>query len=406
MTNQQIDELGIFSGVPRFEQPLHVGRPNIGDRNMLMRRIDQVLDSRWLTNHGPMVGEFESRVAEFLGVEHVVATCNGTITLEILIRALGLTGEVIVPSATFIATAHALQWQEITPVFCDIDPRSHNIDPAMLEKLITPRTSGILGVHLWGRPCDVDALQHLATRHGLRLIFDSSHAFGCTHNGTMVGNFGDAETFSFHATKVVNTFEGGAVATNDEALAKKIRLMTNFGFAGYDEVIYIGTNGKMQEVSAAMGLCSLDEFGSFVERNRSNYEAYREQLSRIPGVQIVRFDEHEQNNFHYVVVEVDDVVTGISRDEIVKVMHGDNIIARRYFYPGCHRMEPYRSYFPHAGLLLGNTEWLFDRVLVLPTGTTVGTDEVTGVCEVLRTLVEFAPEVRDRMSAMASNGSA
>ncbi|MEI2422502.1 DegT/DnrJ/EryC1/StrS family aminotransferase, partial [Arthrospira platensis SPKY2] len=173
--------------------------------------------------------------------------CNGTIALEILIRATELKGEVIVPSFTFIATAHALQWQEITPVFCDIDPKTHTLDPLAVEKMITPRTSGIIGVHVWGQPCNIEALTEIANQHNLKLVFDASHAFGCSYQGTMIGNFGEAEVFSFHATKFVNTFEGGAVVTNNDELAAKIRLMKNFGFAGFDNVIYIGTNGKMDE---------------------------------------------------------------------------------------------------------------------------------------------------------------
>ena len=180
--------------------------------------------------------------------------CNATVALEIAIRAMGMSGEVIVPSFTFVATAHALQWQEITPVFCDIDPRTHNLDPNRIEEMITPRTTGIIGVHVWGRPCAVDALAEIAQRRHLKLLFDAAHAFGCSYQGQMIGNFGDAEVFSFHATKFFNTFEGGAVVTNDDELAAKMRLMKNFGFHGYDNVIYVGTNGKMSEVSAAMGL--------------------------------------------------------------------------------------------------------------------------------------------------------
>jgi dTDP-4-amino-4,6-dideoxygalactose transaminase len=164
--------------------------------------------------------------------------CNATIALEIAIRALELRGEVIVPAYTFIATAHSLQWQEITPVFADMDPRTHNIDPGSIERLITPRTTGIIGVHVWGRPCDVEGLERLANRHHLKVLYDAAHAFGCSHRGRKIGGFGSCEVFSFHATKFINSFEGGAVVTNDHALADRLRLMRNFGFAGYDNVIY------------------------------------------------------------------------------------------------------------------------------------------------------------------------
>jgi len=175
-----VSSLAIFGGKPAFVEPLHVGRPNVGNRNMFDARVKDILDRRWLTNAGVYVNDFELRVAQFVGVEHCVAMCNGTVALEIAIRALGMTGEVIVPSFTFIATIHALQWQGITPVFCDINPATHNIDPLKVEQLITPRTTGIIGVHLWGRPCASDELTEIAQRHGLKLLFDSSHAFGCS----------------------------------------------------------------------------------------------------------------------------------------------------------------------------------------------------------------------------------
>ena len=219
-----------------------------------------------------------------IGVRHCVAMCNATIALEIAIRALGLKGEVILPSYTFVATAHALQWQEITPVFADLDPRTHNIDPASIERLITPRTTGIIGVHVWGRPCDTAALEGIAARRGLKLMFDAAHAFGCSHAGRMIGGFGTCEVLSFHATKFLNSFEGGAIVTNDDALADQMRLMRNFGFVDYDRVIYVGTNGKMTEICAAMGLTSLEAMDDIIAINKRNYEAYRRGLSGLPGI--------------------------------------------------------------------------------------------------------------------------
>jgi dTDP-4-amino-4,6-dideoxygalactose transaminase len=358
MRKHKHTDLAIFGGQPAFKEMLHVGRPNIGNRESLLARVNDILDHRWLTNRGIYVREFEQRIADFLGVKHCIAMCNGTVALEIAVRALGMKGEVIVPSFTFIATAHCLQWQEITPVFCDIDADTYTIDPTSLERLITPRTTGIIGVHLWGRSCDVEGLESIARKHNLTLLFDASHAFGCSHRGKLIGGLGDAEVFSFHATKFVNTLEGGAVTTNDDTLAEKMRLMKNFGFAGLDNVIYLGTNGKMNEVSAAMGLCSLEALEEFIDCNRRNYHAYRENLTGVPGLGLRTYDEREANNFQYIVIEVDADKAGISRDELVVILHKENIRARRYFYPGCHRMEPYRSYYPNAGLLLPETRLL------------------------------------------------
>ncbi len=365
---------------PLFEHPLHVGKPNIGDREQFLARVGRMFDEAWLTNDGPLVRELEGRLATFIGVRHCIATCNGTVALELAIRALGLSGEVILPSLTFVATAHALRWQEITPVFCDIDPQTCCISPAGVEELITPRTTGIIGVHLYGRPCDVDGLRELADARDLRLMFDAAHAFGCAHAGRMLGGFGACEVFSFHATKVLNCFEGGAISTNDDALAERLRFMRNFGFAGEDRVFSVGTNGKMTEVSAAMGLTNLESLDAFVGRNRLNWNAYREGLARIPGIRLRRCGGSERGNFQYVIIEVDAERFGMTRDVLQERLKSQNVLARRYFYPGCHRLEPYRSEDPEAWRRLRHTEAFCERVLALPTGTQLGPLDIGRIC--------------------------
>lgn len=387
MTKEHIEELAFLGGRPEFDDFLHVGRPNIGDRANFMDRVGDMFDRHWLTNNGPLVQEFETRIAEFLNVKHCVAVCNATIALEIVARALDLRGEVIIPSFTFVATAHALHWQRITPVFCDVDPHTHNIDPVEAEKLITPRTTGIVGVHVWGRACDVNSLEFIARKHNLKLMFDAAHAFACSHQGQMIGGFGDAEVFSFHATKFFNSFEGGAVTTNDNLLARKMREMRNFGFSGLDGVIEVGTNGKMSEISAAMGLTSLESLDDFIAVNKRNYYAYKKGLLGIPGIKLVEYDGHEKNNFQYVVVEVDESQSGINRDLLVRVLHAENILARRYFYPGCHQMEPYRTLYPEAGERLLETEKLTDMVIQLPTGTAITEEIVFRICELIKFIV-------------------
>lgn len=377
-------DLAINGAFPAFDEPLHVGRPNVGDREAFLHRVGQVLDNHWLTNNGPMVQEFEQRIAEFLGVKHCVAMCNGTIALEIAIRALGLDGEVIVPSWTFIATAHALYWQGITPVFADIDPATHNLDPTAVRQMITPRTTGIIGVHLWGRAAPVDELQTIADEHGLKLMFDAAHAFGSTYKGKTIGRFGECEIFSFHATKAFNTMEGGAVTTNNDELAEAMRLTRNFGFKGYDNVIHPGTNGKMIEVCAAMGLTNLDDFDNIVAINQRNHASYKNALSGVPGISVLDYDAVERNSHHYVVIEVGKECPA-SRDEIIAALHAENILARKYFWPGCHNMQPYHDLFPHAGLMLPNTHDIAERVLVLPNGNSVAQDvieTIAAVCHV------------------------
>jgi len=384
---QTFQDLAINGAKPAFDEPLHVGRPNIGDRDAFMKYAEEIFDSRWLSNNGPMVQEFERRVADYHNVKHCVAMCNGTVALEIAIRALGLTGEVIIPSYTFIATAHALHWQAITPVFADIDPATHTLDPESVRSMITPRTSGIIGVHLWGRPSPVDALQDIADEHGLKLMFDAAHAFGCSYKGKKVGNFGACEILSFHATKFFNTFEGGAILTNDDELAETTRLMRNFGFSGVDNVIHPGTNGKMIEVAAAMGLVNLDAIDAVIEANKRNYQLYSEGLSSLSDISLLAFDESEHNNYQYVVMDVGENCP-ITRDQFIDALHAENVLARKYFWPGCHNMKPYRDLYPHAGLVLPNTELVAQRIIVLPTGVLMNENMILAVCRIIKLLLE------------------
>ncbi|MDH3532626.1 MAG: aminotransferase class I/II-fold pyridoxal phosphate-dependent enzyme [Gammaproteobacteria bacterium] len=382
-------DLAINGAAPAFAEPLHVGRPNIGDIGKFLDATRQLLEGGWLTNNGPLVRELERRVADYLGVKHCVATCNGTLALDIAIRALGLRGEVIVPSYTFIATAHALHWQGIVPVFADIDPHTHNLDPAAVRRRITPQTTGILGVHVWGRAAPIEELQAIADEHGLQLLFDAAHAFACSHRGQMLGNFGRAEVLSFHATKFFNTFEGGAVVTNDEALADALRLMRNFGFAGIDTVVAPGTNAKMTEICAAMGRANLEVVDTFIDTNRHNYAAYREALAGLPGLELLGFDDTEKNNYQYVILEAA-AACPVSRDQLVAALHAENVLARKYFWPGCHRMQPYRDLYPAAGSHLPVTEAVADRVLVLPTGTAVDVGDIAVIAAIIRQVVEGA----------------
>lgn len=400
---QAIDDLAFFGGRPAFAEQLHVGRPNIGDRQKFLSRVNDTLDRRWLTNDGRYVIEFEKRLAELTGVKHCIAMCNATIALEIVIRALGLKGQVIVPSFTFVATAHVLQWQEITPVFCDIDPQTHTIDPQKIEALITPETTGILAVNLWGWHCDIAALEEIARRRGLKLLFDSAHALGCSYKDRMIGGFGDAEVFSFHATKFVNSLEGGAVVTNDDEVAQKTRLMRNFGFVAYDQVASVGTNGKMSEVSAAMGLTNLESIDEFIAINRRNHKQYAEELAGLEGVTVVSNDDQEKCNYQYVVLEIDAAETIVSRDELMQILYRENILARRYFYPGCHRMAPYNSYL--SGLSLPQTERVCQRVLSLPTGTSISPADISTICGVIRMVVNNGREVSAKLRSQAATST-
>jgi dTDP-4-amino-4,6-dideoxygalactose transaminase len=369
--------------MPAFPSPLHVGRPNIGNRDAFLKRVEQILDNCWLTNNGQMVRELEQRIAARLGVKHCVAIVNGTLALEIAIRALGLSGEVIVPSWTFVATAHALHWQGITPVFTDIDPTTHNLSPAAVRGMITSRTTGIIGVHLWGRPAPVEELQAIADEHGLKLMFDAAHAFGNWHQGRCIGNFGACEVFSFHATKAFNTMEGGAVVTNDDELAEKIRLMRNFGFHGNDKVIYPGINGKMTEVCAAFGLTNLESLDDIFAASQRNYQAYAKNLTDIPGIRLLPHDENGCRNYQYVVLEVQEECK-VSRDEIIAALHQNNVLARKYFWPGVHAMQPYHDLFPHASLLLPETVKIAEKTIAMPNSTRINETTIEDIANIIR----------------------
>ena len=362
---------------------LYVGRPNIGNRERFLQRVNEMFDRRWLSNDGPLLKEFEQRITEVIGVKNAIAVCNATAGIELASRALDLKGEVIMPSYTFVATAHAFQWQEITPVFADMEPTTHNIDPAKIEALITPRTTGIVGVHVWGRACDTRAIERIAANHNLKVMYDASHAFGCSDGGRMLGSFGDCEVFSFHATKFINCFEGGVVTTNNDELAEKMRLMRNFGFVDFDKVVYLGINGKMSEVCAAMGLTNLEAMDEIIAVNKRNYLAYCEELRFVPGVSVLQYDPSEKNNYQYLVIEVDPNVCPRKRDEIIEALHAKNVIARKYFWPGCHRMEPYRTTQPNAAKNLRETERVAAQVIVLPTGQTVDEETISRVCGII-----------------------
>lgn len=376
---------------PAFAEPLHVGRPNMGDRTRFLARVGAALDRHWLTNNGPLAQEFEKRVADVAGTRFCVATCNGTSALQMMARACGIGpgDEVIVPSFTWVATAQAFEWIGAVPVFCDIDEESGTADAEHAARLVGPRTRGIVGVHIFGRPCDVSGLSELAERASVPLLFDAAHALGCTYRGRPIGGFGRAEMFSFHATKYVHAFEGGAVVTDHHDVALRARAMRQHGLDEDRRIAGPGTVARMHEISAAMGLTSLESIDRFTAANRRNQAAYRSGLAAVPGVRLREPEPGEKSNHQYVVVEVDAEACAVSRDEMQEVLTSHNVLARKYFHPACHQVEPYR-FAPgrHAPLPLPRSEALAERVLALPTGTAVGEAEIELVCAIIRETAE------------------
>lgn len=392
---KKIEDLAIFGGTPLFSNKITVNLPNIVDENDFFDRVKKTFKEKILTNDGPSVKELELEISSYLNVKHCILTCNGTIALQLVSKALDLRNEIIVPSFTFIATPHSMLWQGLVPVFCDVNEYTHNIDFKACEKLITDKTTAILGVHLWGRPCEIDELEKLATKYNIVLFFDSAHAFGSSYKHKMIGNFGRAEVFSFHATKFFHTFEGGAITTNDDMLASKIRNLRNFGFIEYDCVDGLGINAKMSEISAAMGLSNFKYIESLIENNRRKYLKYLQCLRKIKGLKMVEYDHDEKNNYQYIVVENDEEITGINRDSILKILHKENIFARRYFYPGCHKMEPYVNEFISDKSLHQNTDKLSRKLFVLPSGSDITFDTIEKISDVLDFISANSTKLKD-----------
>jgi len=303
----------------------------------------------------------ESMICDFTGAKHAIAVSNATRGLEIATRALDMDKGVIVPSFTFIATPNALLWQKSRPVFVDVSPGSFAIDPGQVEATITKRISGIVATHTFGYPCDVKRLGLIAEAYRVPIVYDAAHCIGVPG----IGANGNAEVFSFHATKIANSFEGGVITTNDPDLAYTCRLMRNFGFSDYGETSTYGINAKMSEIHAAMGIVSLAALDDFIDHNKWVYEQYKMRLGDI----VV---DKEGGNYHYMVILVDDA------ESLTRHLRNRNILARRYFHPGCHRLVPYTLSDPD--LSLPNTEELCEKVVCLPTGTSINEEDIERVC--------------------------
>ena len=326
-----------------FAEPVYVSRPMLPPLQEYTAELEQIWKTGWLTNSGQYHEMLEKRLGEYLCAAYLSLFNNGTTALLVACKALRLTGEVITTPFTFPATPHALSWNKITPVFCDVDPETLTIDPVALKQLITPHTSGILGVHVYGMPCDVRAIQEIADEYSLSVIYDAAHAFGAELDGQPIARFGDATMFSFHATKLFHTAEGGALAVRSEDLKREIDLLKNFGIRNEVDVALPGINGKMNELQAALGLVTLRHVD---EERRARGEiaaVYRARLASLPGVSCFIFPDRVPNCMQYFVVRVNAGESGISRDELCATLRDYNVFARRYFYPLCSEFECYRA---------------------------------------------------------------
>ena len=359
---------------------LHVGAPNPVNRKSFFSNLKIALDANWITNCGYLNNELEVKIEELLEVKHCICVSNATTGLQILYHALNLTGEVIIPSFTFVATAHSLKFLKIEPVFCDIDPKTHLIDSTKIEALITNKTSAILGVPIWGQPLNYKELEAIAEKYNLKLIFDSAHAFGCKSENKYIGGFGDAEVFSFHATKIFSCGEGGAVTTNCDELAEKLRYMRNFGFCDYDKTLSVGINAKMSELSSAYGLSHLDDLEKNIKHNQLINSYYTEEFANYQSIKFLKYNFKGKSNNQYVVA----VVKPQLRDKIIRILHSEGVIVRKYFYPGCHRLEPYVSHSKYQSIQLPVTDYIAKRIIVFPTGQQSSLESVLKIKKLIK----------------------
>ena len=355
---------------------INVTRSALPSLEEYINEISSLWDSRWLTNMGEKHQALERGLVEYLGVPSVTLFTNGHLALEAAIAAMGLTGEVITTPFTFVSTTHAISRNGLKPVFCDIDPESYTLDPAKIEALITPETSAIVPVHVYGTLCDVDAIQAVADKHGLKVIYDAAHAFGVTKNGVNAACFGDASMFSFHATKVFHTVEGGAVTTKDPGLRAKLDAWKNFGLADGD-IVMEAPNAKMSEFHAAMGLCNLRHIDAYIAARKQVTERYRNNLAGVPGLSLLREQPGVESNYAYFPVVFDGAK--YTRDEAAARLAEQDVFARKYFYPLTNHCAAYGYHGDETPI----AKHISDRVLCLPLYPELSLEDVDRICEII-----------------------
>jgi len=361
---------------------INVTQPYLPPLEEFVPYLERIWESKWLTNGGPCHQELEEKLAEYLGVEHLALFANGTIALVTALQALQITGEVITTPYSFVATAHSLLWNGIKPVFVDIDPATCNLDPEKIEAAITPHTTAILPVHVYGNPCDVEKIQKIADRYGLRVIYDAAHAFGVHYKGESVLKHGDLSVLSFHATKVFNTFEGGAIVCPDETTKKRIDGLKNFGFADEITVVAPGINGKMNEIQAAFGLLQLKHIKNVIDRRREIDAQYREQLSSISGITYPPLPANTICNYSYFPILIGPEYP-LSRDALNDRLRQQGVYARRYFYPLISEFPMYRGLPSAAAFNLPQARKTADRVLCLPIYPSLLNEQVDNVAHLV-----------------------
>lgn len=368
-----------------FEKPIYVTRPILPDLSEFSEKLKEVWDSQWLTNNGPQHRLLERKLIEFLNVPYLSLFNNGTIALIVACQSLRLSGEVVTTPFTFPATPHVLTWNNIKPVFCDIDPVTMNIDANKIESMITPQTTGILAVHVFGTPCDAMKIDEIAKRYGLRIIYDAAHAFGVEIDGKGIGTFGDISMFSFHATKLFHTAEGGALTYNDANLKPKIDLLKNFGIKSEEEVVMPGINGKMNELQAALGLVILNYIEEEGQKRKILHDAYVEFLRNEEGISFAVNDKPEiKNSYQYFVIRINEKAFGASRNHIYQEFKKYNVFTRKYFYPLCSDYACYKDIPSSSRANLPIAQKVSQEVLSMPFYGGLTVKDVDKICGILK----------------------
>jgi dTDP-4-amino-4,6-dideoxygalactose transaminase len=372
------DRPAVQGGRPAFPDGLPLAKPTFADPDRVARATASILASGVLTN-GPHVRELEARAADYLGVRHCVAVASCTAGLMLALRASGLSGDVVLPSFTFSASAHAIAWNGLRPVFTDISPDTLLLDPAAAARATGVRTSAILATHTYGAPCDVDGLSEVARRSGIRLFFDAAHAFGSSRKGTMVGGFGDAEVFSLSPTKVLIAGEGGIIATNDDVLAERCRIGRDYGNPGDYDTRFVGLNARMSELHAVTALASFEDLEERIVRRNELADRYHKVLGDLPGISFPLVAEGDRSTYKDLTVLIDPEGFGTDADSVAKALDAEGVQTRRYYSPPVHRQRAYRALVPANGPL-PVTDDAAAKVLTLPLLTTMTDDDVDLVC--------------------------
>lgn len=396
---KNIKELAFFGGGRLFDILLPVGQINVPEYERFEALVNDVFDRKYYTNHGKLTFEFEDKFSKLTGMRNSIAVTNGTVAISIAAKALNLPlkSKVIVPSFTFIGTVQALTWAGLEPVFADIDLETHTITYETVVPLLKNKNvSAILGVHLWGNPCDVERLDEIEQQYGIPVFYDAAHAVGSVYKNKSLASFGHCATFSLHATKVLQAAEGGVICTDDDELAERIRNMRSAYDRSGQVSVPMVINGRFSELQAAMALLSIEKFSEYAGNNKHRYLLYKEKLEKISGLSVIQYDERKQVNYQYVVFRVNEKKFGLSRDLLVEILSKENIIARKYFIPAAHKSVPYIN-MECSKVKLPNTELLTQEVFQLPSGQRVTDEHIEQICELISFIQQNADNIKKNL---------